>query len=298
MNKIIDQINKKIDQMTVENFDAKKINAHLDLLKDPIFLKNECQNDLDFANEIIQMVEKDKGVTPFKARRKWEKKKMNRKQFKLVAATLILCFSLGAVAFASGFINVFKIYSQEETIEIRTSDSLSEGEIKAVVENIAEEDEVFIEEGQVIQETEYKAYSEISEVEDEFNLSICLPTYIPSGMILEEEILVSTYFENSHNIYITYASKDNKNQIIGVTIVKENISEGETRVTATDTIFEKEYISKNGTRFDLLHEDDALIFTTDVDMEQYGFVFMDLEEAEIYKVIDSIDFKSKQMNNK
>ncbi len=29
MNKIIDQINKKIDQMTVENFDAKKIKRSL-----------------------------------------------------------------------------------------------------------------------------------------------------------------------------------------------------------------------------------------------------------------------------
>lgn len=262
----------------IDDMDIDQIEAYLDKMDDPVELEAVKIDSELFARRIIDE-HKDKDV----------KRKMSTKRMIMFAACLVLAFAMGVTAHAAGLFNVFTYYGDSSTVEIRTDQELSQAERDVIVEEVVTSYENGEVTGTEVRTPEYKTYNGIEAVKEAIGVDIGLPGFIPEDFVMESEIMVSESFDGNHNIYVTYESSTDPNRMFGITVATQNYSEGSMVVSVTDTVYEDEYVSKSGDHFSIMSEDGGTVVIAELGHLQYALIFLGVEEAEIYQVIDSVD---------
>lgn len=267
----LDDLNKAIDDN-----DMSKIEMHLEQLSADQPFPHEIEDSQLFARRIIRQNQKGYDRMKKSSISRWSK----------VAVCLLLVFALGATAgYAAGYYKSYKFYSEQYTIDVRTTGELSEEEARGM----AKEAEANFEDpgdNVTIIEPERLTFASIEEAEEKLDITIAKPTVIPEGYVMEEEIYVEKTSDTDFNAYVSYVNE--KEDYLGITIIKMSLEDGSTHVTLTDTVFEDTF-SSNGIPFTLMKEDEGLIAAADFGDIQYAIVSFGLSEKDLKEVVNSID---------
>lgn len=271
MTESIDKMDEAIDNLDMDLFEMEL--AKLEELN-PIEIEEDT---LEFSNRIIQLVKKGEN-------------KVRPKKRNLIAlvAMLIFTLSLGAtIAFGSGMLNL-NFYEDDKTISIKTSENMSEDEVKALVEDASKSYDEGVEEDANILIPEERTYETIEDLEADMNVTLYLPKYIPSEFSLSKKVKVMTR-SIEDTIYINYENEI-QDVHLGVTTMINRIDEG-AMITVTDAVYNSKYKSKAGIEFTVLDEDGGKIFMIERGNITYAVVMMGIEKKEALKIIDSMDFE-------
>lgn len=268
-------INSKLDE-AIDSMDMFEIEVQLANLSDKEEFPYEIEDSKLFAKRIIKQSKKGNGSM-----------RKNVKKSGILVACLVLTIGV-TVAYGAGLFRNFKFYNEETTVEIRTDQNISEEEAARIAKE-AEDDYNSPSTEDTTEKDTKKIFSSIKEVEETIGMQITLPSYIPKDFQIEKDISVYNTFDNNHNIYINYISREKEDRLLGVTIITQNHPEDSTVVTVTDTVHKNDYKTPSGTKYSILEEDEAIIATTDISNIQYALIFMGVNEDEMNKVINSTD---------
>ncbi len=232
----------------------------------------------DFALSIISRCKENKTM-----------KKFRISKIGVIAAAVVLC----CVAVCGAV--VVKHYSIEygsKYIQVASNKDINEKELAEIAKNTAV-DTKDIEGGRVMV-TDTKTYSSIEEAENKMGIKAVLPALMPELELDNVEGCVLN--DNRKDMYIVYGSPDAK--CFGITLGYEKLEQGESSVTTGD-IDEGSlgsYTSAKGYKFDTLDESGNgktdHIYTTHVGDYEYSLVFLDFDEKEMEKIVDSVDLES------
>ncbi|WP_129600656.1 hypothetical protein [Anaerophilus nitritogenes] len=268
-------IHSKLDE-AIDNMDMVEIERQLEKLSKQRPLPYEIEDSKMFAKRIIKQNKKGNGIM----------KKGIRKSG-ILAACLVLTIGVTA-AYGTDLFKNFKFYNKDTTVEIRTNQNISDKEAERLAKEAKDNYNSPDKKG-IITEAKTMTFSNIKEVEKALGVKVILPSYIPEDFKMEKDIMVQESFNNNHNIYITYKSKDQENRLFGVTIITQDMLEDSTVVTVTDSVHKDDYKTPSGTKYSILEEGEGIIANTDIDNINYGLVFMGVDEKEMHKVINSAD---------
>ncbi|WFD10916.1 hypothetical protein [Tepidibacter hydrothermalis] len=279
-----ESINSELDK-AIDQMDILEIEKQLEKLSEEKPLPYSIEDSKIFAKRIIEQNKKGYGS-------------MRRSVKKSVILVACIVLTIGVtVVYGTDLFKNFKFYNQETTVEIRTNQNISEEEAASMAKE-AEDDYNSPSTQGTTEENELNKFANIKEVEESIGIKITLPSYVPQDFEMKKDILVQNSFDNNHNIYISYMSKEKKNRLFEVSIITQKQPEDSTIVTVTDTVHEGEYKTPSGTKYSILKEDEGIIATTDINNIVYSLIFTGVNEEEMHKVINSVDLSGYMMYGK
>ena len=279
----IDRLDIRAIDEAIDRMDIEEIEKRLEPLLEENPFKDSMEDSKLFAKRIIKQNQKGRSVM-----------KLNRRNKIVLVASLAVV--IGGSVFATGVINQYTIHKADKTIEIKTAGSLSEEEVQQIADDMANsygKDKP--EENVLYGEDLKKEFGTIEEAEKALNMKLVMPSYIPEEFKLAGDIYCEYFSEDKNNTYITYASAQDANKLLGVTVIKEVLPEDSTMVTVNDSVYEGEYTSSSGDKYTLYKDTGekpeqvahiAKIIIGDV---EYAVVSAGMDEAEFHKIIDSVN---------
>lgn len=263
----------------IDGMDLERIEDFIEGLEDCDELESSMEESALFARRIIR--DKRGG------RKMNGRKNSGMRRFGLVASCALAFVAVGITAYAGGLFEKFDFYNDTNTVQIRTNQELSEEEAAQMAKEASQD----YESGEVDENAyvpEEVTYSTIDEAVEKTGVDIAVPSVLPSGVFIKEEIMAYETGADNQNIYVMYSSEDEK-KLFGITVITQNMTENSTVVCVTDAVHRTTYTTPSGDKYEILDEDGGIIASTSVGSIEYALVFMGVSEEEIHKVIDSAD---------
>lgn len=265
------EIRKKVDRLIEEG----KINEVTAILNDV----TDCQPYIP-VDKFIRNIKEDN----------YMKSKISKRILTIaVAVCAVTCVSVCAAT----LLKQFTFNENGKFVSVTTNNDISKEEAEKLAKDSVSDDTVPNEENTVKPEI----FSNIAEGEKAYDMKIVLPDEKPNLSLSEvkgSEVYLS---ENSSQatIWAIYGNPDKK--AYGLTVTKKNYGDKDiTDILSTDadTTGDK-FVSDKGYSFDVLNESDeatgkiANIFITYVGNYEYSIYFVNFDNDEMYKVVNSID---------
>lgn len=271
-------LQKKINEY-VNKGDTDKINEMLDNFEPDISFE---EPEL-FADKIKQNVKGD--VIDMKKKFKFTK-------FGVIAAVVavISCASVSAAY----ILNTYTVEKDGTLYSVTSDQEIGKDELQNMVDEAADFDKS---EGTAVPENEYEKFESIADAEKQYDMKILTPEVLPD-LKLESITGLQTVDDEKYGrstVWLEYG--DTEDKAFGITVAKKNLREGETSISGAefDAGTLSEYKSPKGYDFKILNESDedgshtAKIAYAAAGKYEYALIFMGFDEAEINKVIDSLD---------
>jgi len=213
-----------------------------------------------------------------------------------VVAAVIM--AMGITVYAASTLNWFSFLSGDKFVTMRTTESMTEDEAKALVET---NQNAVIPDGAVMETPEIQelSFDTVQQAEKELDMLLVLPASLPDMVLDNANAQIVGFGEGleTRTCWLNYS--DDQGRLFGVTVVREIIQPG-TPVTGYTTHDIDDgslgsYKSKSGIEYTTLTESDdsgemtAHIAYTMIGEYEYTLVFVGFEEAERQEIIDSAD---------
>jgi|GEM_PF-5924467 len=259
----------------IEKMDMEEIDRQLRFLEIEKPLPCDIEESELFARRIIKEGKKGEHKVQNKSRR-----------MGIMIAVVMMVLTLGVtMVFGAGYLK-FDFFNHDTTVQIKTSENLTVEEAEALATEASEEYNNNVIDDAIVLETTKTNYNSIEELENDLEVKVVIPKYIPEGFVFDGNIMVQLS-DISKNIYITYINGEEK--MIGITMVVEEEIEG-TTVSVTDAVYKDSFKTESGTEYMILDEDGAKIATTEVGNLSYAIVTIGVSDEVIQKILESIDF--------